>query len=464
MLYGSEKSFSFSHIEMKDCRVFSDLAKYRMCLSFVFPRYAGVEISSYRMVLRNRKYEYAASAKTDEKGEFTLKAYSDSTLLTFSAKGYVDREIKRSRLYSAELGSIELEQAKGMTVALQLSYQEAVREGEESMLQDWYDDMRNITYKVQNVTKNEDVADFAMQQGDIVLPIGAEVGDRIKVTLTSINGKFAEASGEGVIGDDGTATVAIRLVAFGGVEVTVGQKSDDQLLLMLYDDSGKLAGSTTSAGSRVTFSGFEAGGYTLVAMGYNGTVGSIGDLLIDGTDIERYVDVNVVLHETVVMTPKASKPSGSKIEAGYLLWLTSNTPGATIYYTLDGSCPCDEATRLKYTGPFVLPVGAVTVKAIAVRQGMEDSDVATYTYTVEGNEQGIAETKADLRLETTYSDGMLTVSGAEGCTVRVYDMLGRELVSRRNVKGTVSLPVPQAEGYIVSATTKDGQTVVRKTR
>ena len=38
---------------MKDCRVFSDLAKYRMCLSFVFPRYAGVEISSYRIVLRN---------------------------------------------------------------------------------------------------------------------------------------------------------------------------------------------------------------------------------------------------------------------------------------------------------------------------------------------------------------------------------------------------------------------------
>ena len=43
----------FSHIIRKDLRVFNDLARYRTCLSFVLPRYAGVEISSYRIVLRN---------------------------------------------------------------------------------------------------------------------------------------------------------------------------------------------------------------------------------------------------------------------------------------------------------------------------------------------------------------------------------------------------------------------------
>lgn len=52
-MYGSEKSFNFSHIERNDFLVFNDLARYRMCLSFFFPRYAGVEISSYRIVLRN---------------------------------------------------------------------------------------------------------------------------------------------------------------------------------------------------------------------------------------------------------------------------------------------------------------------------------------------------------------------------------------------------------------------------
>ena len=184
-------------------------------------------------------------------------------------------------------------------------------------------------------------------------------------------------------------------------------------------------------------------------------------LQLDGMDIEKYVEVNVVMHETVVKMPKASKRSGSTIEAGYLLWLTCNTAGATIYYTLDGSCPCDEAARIKYTGPFVLPCGQVTLKAIAVRQGMEDSDIATYTYTVEGG-QGIADAKTDLRIEVTYTDGQLTITGAEGCMVRVYDLLGRELATKRNVGQAVAIKLYQAEGYIVSVTTKDGQTFVRK--
>lgn len=31
----------------------SDLAKYRICLSFTFPKYAGVDNSSYRLAFRN---------------------------------------------------------------------------------------------------------------------------------------------------------------------------------------------------------------------------------------------------------------------------------------------------------------------------------------------------------------------------------------------------------------------------
>ena len=88
--------------------------------------------------------------------------------------------------------------------------------------------------------------------------------------------------------------------------------------------------------------------------------------------------------------------------------------------------------------------------------------MATFIYTVEGSEQGIAETKVELHLDAEYADGVLTISGAESCTVRVYDLLGRELASRRKVGKIVSLQVPKAESYIVSVTTRDGQTVVRK--
>ena len=144
----------------------------------------NVEVSLTQWL--NGKYEYAVSTKTDENGEFTLKAYNDSTLLTISANGYVDKKIERSRLYGADLGTIELEQAQGMVISLQLSYQEAVREGEEPTVQSWYSDTRNIAYAVRNVTKDLEITDFSMQMGDIVLPFGSEPGDCIQVTLRSL--------------------------------------------------------------------------------------------------------------------------------------------------------------------------------------------------------------------------------------------------------------------------------------
>ena len=255
---------------------------------------AGETMADAEVILTqwlNSKYEYTTSTKTDSNGEFSLKAYSDSTLLIISAKDYVDKKIERSRLFIADLGTIEMEQAQGMVISLQLSYQEAVREGEVPMVQDWYSDTRNIAYTVKNITKSIDITDFATQMGNIVLPIGSEPGDRIQVTLRSLNDKFAEVSGEGVISSEGVVEIALRLVAYGGIEVEYSQRADEQLLIMLYGSDGKLVSSRVTSSSQVTFTGLKAGSYTLVTMGYNGAVGRIGNIsdltsfgLVNGSD------------------------------------------------------------------------------------------------------------------------------------------------------------------------------------
>jgi len=59
------------------------------------------------------------------------------------------------------------------------------------------------------------------------------------------------------------------------------------------------------------------------------------------------------------------------------LTISTTTEGATIYYTTNGSTPTTSST--KYTGPLSLTENT-TVKAIAVKEDFNNSDVATYNF------------------------------------------------------------------------------------
>ncbi len=65
-------------------------------------------------------------------------------------------------------------------------------------------------------------------------------------------------------------------------------------------------------------------------------------------------------------------------EAPFELAITSDTPGATIRYTTDGSWPAENTGTL-YTGPFLVD-RTMPVKAIATKPGFLPTDVDTHTY------------------------------------------------------------------------------------
>ena len=84
----------------------------------------------------------------------------------------------------------------------------------------------------------------------------------------------------------------------------------------------------------------------------------------------------------VVQTPAAApvlSPAGGTYAAGQLVTLTSSTPGATIYYTINGQDPTTADFPLANGG--TVPVGTYTIKARAYATGSSPSAVSQAAYT-----------------------------------------------------------------------------------
>lgn len=74
-----------------------------------------------------------------------------------------------------------------------------------------------------------------------------------------------------------------------------------------------------------------------------------------------------------------SNREDGKVKGRKKIKLKTASPNATIYYTLDGSLPNTDSE--KYIEPIELKK-SVMIKAIATKEGYEDSDIATFMYEV----------------------------------------------------------------------------------
>jgi hypothetical protein len=80
-----------------------------------------------------------------------------------------------------------------------------------------------------------------------------------------------------------------------------------------------------------------------------------------------------------VVSMPAANPSPGTFSGPVSVTLSTSTPGANIYYTLDGSLPTQSSPL--YTGPITISRSA-TVNAVAVKPGMLRSDMASFTYSI----------------------------------------------------------------------------------
>lgn len=183
---------------------------------------------------------------------------------------------------------------------------------------------------------------------------------------------------------------------------------------------------------------------------------------VEGTDKTAMTIANVeqIVIKTVA-TPKASIASGTVVEKGTAIMLTCKTEGATIYYTLDGSCPCDESSSRKvYDGTPIIINEDVTIKVFAVAPGMEDSDVAEFHYLV--MTEDITELTLDGRVKVwplPVRDRLnVTANGKTIRRVTIATLNGLVAVTADTTDKTVAVDVHSLQPgiYIATILTKDG--------
>lgn len=148
---------------------------------------------------------------------------------------------------------------------------------------------------------------------------------------------------------------------------------------------------------------------------------------IDGYGLTAATLVNVMMEsQMTVATPTASIASGSEVEKGTEVYLYCKTPGVTIYYTLDASCPCDPTPAcMVYDGNPIIINSTMTIKAMATAPDLYDSDVATYVYHVKSGVKG-----------DVNRDGEVNIADVNAVIDVILDgSVSTELIKRADVNG-----------------------------
>lgn len=175
----------------------------------------------------------------------------------------------------------------------------------------------------------------------------------------------------------------------------------------------------------------------------------------DGNYNIAYENGALTVKNKAVATPEAT-PNGGSFTGSQQVTLTCDTPDAKIYYTTDGSEPTTNSTL--YEAPFTLSASA-TVKAIAVKEGMENSPVLSVAFTKNsgggsGGDGGDGGSSSGGKTETTTeSDGSVvtTTKNDDGSTT----------INTKKPDGTTSTEVKKPDGSSKTTTqTKDGSSSV----
>lgn len=114
---------------------------------------------------------------------------------------------------------------------------------------------------------------------------------------------------------------------------------------------------------------------------------SIPDVTVTGS-----ATVNVLPEIVTAEAPTASRANGTAVYRGSKVALATDSKDGVIYFTTDGSCPCDpEGTRRRYTVPIIIDKDMQIQAMTQVgTDGKEVSETAVFDYTIKTSDLDIS--------------------------------------------------------------------------
>lgn len=149
---------------------------------------------------------------------------------------------------------------------------------------------------------------------------------------------------------------------------------------------------------------------------------------IDDVTAKGQCTVDVMTEIVTAEAPTASRASGTAVYRGTKLELATDSKDATIYFTTDGTCPCDEnGTRRKYSVPIVIN-GDTHIKAMTMVGSDEVSEVKEFSYTLKKSDMDIAMAEGWTWMSHSFADGLTAAQLADDAAVQRVQSQTQELV------------------------------------
>lgn len=216
---------------------------------------------------------------------------------------------------------------------------------------------------------------------------GLKAGDKVTLTVRREVESYAGVQMASDFQQEFIVTSRVRQIATDSLlEVPMGGERQFRVVATPASAAvGKRVTATLQHGFMATVTEaatFDDKGVALLTLhGLSGGSSSISFVLEEDEEVKTDATVTVLDPNAIpVAAPMASRISGTGVLPGDLLELWCDTEGATIWYTTDGSCPCDEnGSRKAYSEPIVLNP-PVTIRAYAVKGDQPESRVMEFHY------------------------------------------------------------------------------------